>query len=99
MTAPEWDQDVRLVEISTQEGLIYSPGSILQVIPSNTKEVVERFRELQPHLPPLETMLSFQPSSDHPAYAYSHAHSTSSDDPSSSFPSPLDALSHPFPSP
>lgn len=61
MTGPTWDQDVRFVEISTDSGLIYTPGSILQLVPSNLTSTIDQFLALQPHLPSPTTLLSFQP--------------------------------------
>lgn len=92
MTTEGWSQDVRFVEIKTQEGLMcvgssfssrpsfvrspltlypssllsdprYSPGSILQLLPSNSPASVAQFLNLQAHLPPPTQQLLFTPAS------------------------------------
>ncbi|CED85372.1 NADP-dependent flavoprotein reductase [Phaffia rhodozyma] len=60
MTDEDWPQDVRQVEIDTEPGLIYSPGSIVQLVPSNPPSSVDRFLALQPHLPSPSTLLTYQ---------------------------------------
>ncbi|KAL7411696.1 hypothetical protein BDY24DRAFT_395753 [Mrakia frigida] len=75
MTEEGWNQDVRFVEIKTQEGLIYSPGSILQLLPSNSPASLARFLALQPHLPPPTQRLLFTPSSSFsPSSTPHHSH-------------------------
>lgn len=44
----------------------YSPGSILQLLPSNSPASVARFLALQPHLPPPSQRLMYSPLSPSP---------------------------------